>query len=643
MASRVSLSELLAAGVLIRPAEAAAIVAEVCARITQGELRGVPSIHVLRITDAGELCADGPITAHRATVSRAAQLLEDLIAPPESAPEFRAPGPMRLVLLRARGSVDLPPFSGLDAFASAVARFAPADRAAALRELYLRSQVTMPEQQESAAEVVPVPATAVLPVRSSGSELRELTISDIRRARRSTGITLRQVSERSRIPPALLRELEWGYLWNWPGGLYGRSQLVRYARAANLDERLVIDVTWPMLQTVVEARGGDAVRLIPAEESIDVLMPIEIVDGDLPILRAVSEDAQPPRARRAGFLLAAAAAAAIVVSPTAFWLHAHRPAPAASTAAAPNTATGNVVLPRSRPAPKEMAAAPAQTGKASATANEPARHTDVADSNAAPKSAVASAAVLGPAFTNEGSAVFFTEGDGAHSSLVSEGGATRGTMLKITRVLDDNSRNFHAKASPDGTHIAFDSDREGTRGVYIADENGRNVRRVSGEGFAAVPSWSPDGGQLAFVKAEPNNPGVWNLWVANLGTGAERQVTFNTGGQPLGGSWFPDGRSIAYSRGDAIVVQDIQSGTTRTFRSPIANRQLGTPAVSPDGRHLIFQVARDGAWLLNLSNGSMRKVLDDPTAEEYAWAPDGHRVAFHSRRSGGWNVWVMGS
>jgi len=38
----------------------------------------------------------------------------------------------------------------------------------------------------------------------------------------------------------------------------------------------------------------------------------------------------------------------------------------------------------------------------------------------------------------------------------------------------------------------------------------------------------------------------------------------------------------------------------------------------------------------------MRRVLDDPTAEEYAWAPDGHRVAFHSKRSGGWGVWVMG-
>jgi Tol biopolymer transport system component len=34
-------------------------------------------------------------------------------------------------------------------------------------------------------------------------------------------------------------------------------------------------------------------------------------------------------------------------------------------------------------------------------------------------------------------------------------------------------------------------------------------------------------------------------------------------------------------------------------------------------------------------------VLEDPTAEEYTWAPDGRRVAYHSRRSGTWGVWVM--
>ena len=366
MLPRAALSELLAAGVLLRPAEAAAIVAEVCARITRGELRGVPSVHVLRVSPAGELFAEGPVTAHRATVSRAAQLLDDLLAPADSAPEFRAPGPLRLVLLRARGGVDLPPFPGLDSFAAAIARFVADDRAAVLRELYARAQRAIPETAPNAP-----PSTepaAVLPVRATGSELRELTISDIRRARRATGMTLRDVSERSRIPPALLRELEWGYLWNWPGGLYGRSQLVRYARAANLEERLVMDVIWPMLQTVVDARGGDAVRLIPAEESIDVLVPLDAGSGGTPAVRSISTDAEVPRRRGAGFMLAAAAAAALVISPAAFWLRSHENVASPSTTVALNP-TEDVALPRPNP---EADAAPRAESKTA----EPVRPRD---------------------------------------------------------------------------------------------------------------------------------------------------------------------------------------------------------------------------------------------------------------------------
>jgi hypothetical protein len=52
-------------------------------------------------------------------------------------------------------------------------------------------------------------------------------------------------------------------------------------------------------------------------------------------------------------------------------------------------------------------------------------------------------------------------------------------------------------------------------------------------------------------------------------------------------------------------------------------------------------VYRDGVWLLDVRDGSARRVLDDPTAEEFAWDPKGRRVAFHSRRGGGWSIFVM--
>ena len=54
-----------------------------------------------------------------------------------------------------------------------------------------------------------------------------------------------------------------------------------------------------------------------------------------------------------------------------------------------------------------------------------------------------------------------------------------------------------------------------------------------------------------------------------------------------------------------------------------------------------LQLHGDGAWMLDLADGKMQKVLDDPTAEEFAWSPDGTRVAFHSRRDRQWGIWVL--
>ena len=68
---------------------------------------------------------------------------------------------------------------------------------------------------------------------------------------------------------------------------------------------------------------------------------------------------------------------------------------------------------------------------------------------------------------------------------------------------------------------------------------------------------------------------------------------------------------------------------------------MRTPAVSPDGRRVVFQVDGHGAWLIDLKDGSMQCALTDPTAEQFAWTSDGTRFAFRSRRTGEWGMWVM--
>ena len=134
---------------------------------------------------------------------------------------------------------------------------------------------------------------------------------------------------------------------------------------------------------------------------------------------------------------------------------------------------------------------------------------------------------------------------------------------------------------------------------------------------------------------------MWNLWLLDLASGEERRLTSHPVGQPWGGSWFPDGRRLAYSHETRLIVLDLESGNRRIHASPIKGRLVRTPAVSPDGRRIVFQVHRDGTWLLDLTSGSMQKVLADPSAEEYTWSPDGRKLAYHSRRSGEWGVWLM--
>ena len=167
------------------------------------------------------------------------------------------------------------------------------------------------------------------------------------------------------------------------------------------------------------------------------------------------------------------------------------------------------------------------------------------------------------------------------------------------------------------------------------------MRRISGPGYAAVPTWSPDGSRLAYIRAEPGHPKVWNLWLHSVDDDHLAQLTHYRYGQPWAASWFPDNRRICYTHEDKIVLMDLETRRTWTFKSPIEGRLTRTPAVSPDGTKVIFQVMRDGAWILDLTDRSMRRVLADPTAEEFAWAPDGHRVAFHSRRDGQWGIYIL--
>ena len=98
----VSFADLAAAGVRLRPLEIVTIVRELAAQVAAGEAPGMPSAHVIRLSPSGAVSIEGPVAASGRPVARAAQLLDSLLPGFDAAPEFRAPGALRLLQFRVR-------------------------------------------------------------------------------------------------------------------------------------------------------------------------------------------------------------------------------------------------------------------------------------------------------------------------------------------------------------------------------------------------------------------------------------------------------------------------------------------------------------------------------------------------------------
>ena len=147
--------------------------------------------------------------------------------------------------------------------------------------------------------------------------------------------------------------------------------------------------------------------------------------------------------------------------------------------------------------------------------------------------------------------------------------------------------------SPDGTQIAFASDRSGFDAVFVINADGTGeVELTGGSGRQdRSPSWSPDGSQIAFYSTRSS---VGEVWVMNADGSNPVNLTGGlTGAQP---AWSPDGNHIAFSTdrdGNTDIYLMNADGTN-------ANNLSGNAAVdaepnwSPDGSKLVFASDRDG-------------------------------------------------
>ncbi|HEY0494144.1 MAG TPA: amidohydrolase family protein [Kutzneria sp.] len=196
--------------------------------------------------------------------------------------------------------------------------------------------------------------------------------------------------------------------------------------------------------------------------------------------------------------------------------------------------------------------------------------------------------------------------------------------------------------SPDGTKVAF----RALNDIYTMTV-GQSPQPLTRDPstreneWKSDPAWSPDGRYLSY---STDRAGKLDIWLRELATGQERQLTNLPNAAAVSGSWSRDGKFLAFlDQTGALYTVEVATGAVQKVFT--ATFEPGRPTWSPDGTVIALAAIvpystryREGLskiLLVNRVTGAARYVDPLPNRslqtrgdDGPVWSPDGSRMAF---------------
>jgi tricorn protease len=164
--------------------------------------------------------------------------------------------------------------------------------------------------------------------------------------------------------------------------------------------------------------------------------------------------------------------------------------------------------------------------------------------------------------------------------------ADKGITYNLSRSPGSHDRN--GSWSPDGTQIAWLSDRNGEYEIWVGDTTGEQTPRqltTGGDTYKFNISWSPDSRMIAW------NDQHYSLYITNVENMQTRKMVSSHFSRLGDFSWSPDSRYITYTdagenRMGIVNILDVLSGVVFPVTEKWHNS--GNPVFSADGKYLLF-------------------------------------------------------